>query len=263
MMPDINNTDYSTFKELYNIKPIDTQKIQQKISSFLIFIAILLLILQFIPLGLSYLRGINIAQVEASDKDNSKIQIIPVDTKYLHSLLTTQYTDPGAIYFTNIVNEYKKQKENVKIDMNYHKLMYLDIPSLNMHHIKMKPNIPSAPESVYQKALKDGVAHLKGTPLPGDGGNSIIYGHSGITSLLRFHNPGLVFTKLERIKVGANIYIYKDNKKLVYKVMYKKIIPPQDLYTVVKATNTDRITLVTCWPVGVGTKRLIVIAYKK
>ena len=262
-MPEIYDTDYNTLTELYTIKPVDKKQIQQKISNFLIFLAFLILILQFIPLGLSYLRGLSISKIEAKSDTSGNEKIIPVNTAYLHSLLTAQYTDPGADYFTNIVSAYKQQQEHVKIDTSYSKNMYLDIPSLGMKHVLVQPNVPSEPEYVYQSALKKGVAHLKGTPLPGAGGNSIIYGHSGITSLLRFNDPGLVFTKLEKIQVGAKIIIYKDNQKLVYKVMSKKIIPPQDLNTVVKSTNTDRITLVTCWPLGIGTKRLVVIAYKQ
>lgn len=258
-MPVIPEEDTLVYKQLYTIKPIDKKQIQKRISNFLIFIALILLSLQFLPLLISYIRGISLQHINAADNTN----IVPVSTSYMHSLFTTQYVDPGQDYFTNLIKAYQKQAEHVKIDTKYKKLMYLDIPSLNMRHVRLEPNVPSSPESVYQKALSKGVAHLKGTPLPGAGGNSIIYGHSGITSLLRFHNPGLVFTKLEKIQVGSKIYIHKDGQTLVYKVMSKKIILPQDLYTVVKATNIDRITLVTCWPLGVGTKRLIVIAYRQ
>ncbi len=258
-MPTIIDTDYNTYTKLYNIKPIDKQKLQNKISNFLIFIAIVILLLQFFPLFLSYLRGHQITNVSASNNTT----VVPVSTAYLHSLFTTQYIDPGQEYFTHLVKAYEKQQEHVKIDTQYKKLMYLDIPSLNMKNVRIEPNVPSTPESVYQKALSKGIAHLKGTPLPGAGGNSIIYGHSGITSLLKFNDPGLVFTKLEKIQIGAKIYIKKDGKTLTYKVMSKKIVQPQDLNTIVKGTNIDRITLVTCWPLGIGTKRLIVIAYKQ
>ncbi len=259
MMPIVPEEDTLVYKQLYTIKPIDKKQIQKRISNFLIFLAVILLILQFLPLAVSYIRGMSLQHINAANNPN----IIPVSTSYMHSLFTAQYVDPGQAYFTSLVKAYQEQQEHVKIDTSYKKIMYLDIPSLNMKHVRLEPNVPSSPESVYQKALSKGVAHLKGTPLPGAGGNSIIYGHSGITSLLRFNNPGLVFTKLEKIQVGAKIYIHKDGKTLTYKVMSKKIIPPQDLSTVVKASNIDRITLVTCWPLGVGTKRLIVIAYRQ
>ena len=120
-------------------------------------------------------------------------------------------------------------------------------------------------EKVYNQFLKNGVAHFRGTPIPGDGGNSFIYGHSAVEAFFRRHQdyPETIFSRLDGIDIGQDVEIEKEGTILRYIVRSKKIVDPDD-FTVLQ-TNRDKenITLMTCWPLGIGTKRLIITAERK
>ncbi len=68
---------------------------------------------------------------------------------------------------------------------------------------------------------------------------------------------------MDGIDIGQDVEIEKEGTILRYIVRSKKIVDPDD-FTVLQ-TNRDKenITLMTCWPLGIGTKRLIITAERK
>lgn len=113
-------------------------------------------------------------------------------------------------------------------------------------------------EKDMQEALKNGVVHYPGTSLPGQTGNIAITGHSSYFPW----DPGRfkdVFALLHEVVEGDNIVIYWDQHKYVYEVTSIKIVLPDDI-SVLKQTPEDKLTLITCTPVGTNLKRLIVEA---
>ena len=186
------------------------------------------------------------------------------------------YYNPGKSYFANlsekidVLGEYsydpnsKTQKE-VIVDTEYKKDMYITIEGIEINNIKISPNVESSEESIYNQYLKDGVAHFKGTPLPGDGGNSFIYGHSAVESFFSRHKnlPETIFSKLDGIDIGQKIVVTKDDKVLEYIVRNKKIVDPEDFTILQPVNDKETVTLMTCWPLGVGTKRLVVVAERR
>ena len=175
------------------------------------------------------------------------------------------YYNPGQSYFLNLTDQAQKQAEKVNsvfIDENYNKDMFIHIDSVDIKGIKITSNVESHDENVYNRYLKDGVAHFKGTPLPGDGGNSFIYGHSAITSFFR-SNPDLpetIFTRLENVDIGDEVKIEREGEILSYTVRRKHIAEPEDFSVLQPSSHRETVTLMTCWPIGIGSKRLIVIA---
>ena len=111
----------------------------------------------------------------------------------------------------------------------------------------------------YMKSLESGVAHLKSTALPGENGNTVIFGHSSYYK----NKPGnykTVFAKLNNLAVGDEIKINYKSKDLIYKVTEKRIVKPEDT-SVVNQDKTQKIlTLITCWPVGTTNERLVIRA---
>ncbi|KKQ03888.1 MAG: Fimbrial associated sortase [candidate division WS6 bacterium GW2011_WS6_36_26] len=143
--------------------------------------------------------------------------------------------------------------------------MYIDIKSIGIVNIKISANVDSYNDKVYNQFLKQGLAHFKGTPLPGDGGNSFIYGHSAVESFFSNHQnlPETIFSRLSNIDVGEEVDIKKDEKVLKYIVRSKKIVSPDDFSILESQNNKETVTLMTCWPLGIGTKRLIVVAERQ
>jgi len=176
------------------------------------------------------------------------------------------YYNPGQSYFLNLAQQVQQQSEdfanNIFIDKDYNKDMWIYIDSVGIDRVKITSNVESQDENVYNRYLKDGVAHFKGTPLPGDGGNSFIYGHSAITSFFR-SNPDLpetIFTRLENVDIGDEVRISRDNDILSYTVRRKHISDAEDFSVLEPSSHRETLTLMTCWPIGIGSKRLILVA---
>ncbi len=113
-------------------------------------------------------------------------------------------------------------------------------------------------EDQILKTLKDGVAHYKGTSLPGAGGNVFIVGHSSNYFWIR-SDYNDVFALLDKLNKGDKIVIDKNGTNYNYTVTEKKIVSPDDV-SVLNNTNKEVLSLMTCWPVGTNINRLVVIS---
>ena len=86
------------------------------------------------------------------------------------------------------------------------------------------------------RTMAFGPGHLSATPLPGNGGNSVIVGHRDTH-----------FSLLEDIKLGDVIRIQLPNKYLNYKVAHTFIVD-KDQSEVMQDYGVERLTLITCYP---------------
>ncbi|HBB64819.1 MAG: hypothetical protein UR34_C0012G0004 [candidate division WS6 bacterium GW2011_GWC1_33_20] len=233
-------------------------------------VGIVVILSQAIPLTNSYIQGEFQILKQKLMKD-------PLPESYKQYISNEfAYYDPGKSYFANLSRnaenvEYSgtysydpttKKTREVVVDKNYNKDMYITIEEIGINNIKITPNVESSEEEVYNKYLKYGLAHFKGTPLPGDGGNSFVYGHSAVISFFNKHDnlPETIFTKLEDIDIGDSVSIRRDDNELKYIVRNKKIVSPEDFSILKTEGDKEIVTLMTCWPLGVGTKRLVVVA---
>ena len=113
-------------------------------------------------------------------------------------------------------------------------------------------------KSVYNKSLKDGVAHYLGTSLPKAGSNIFIFGHS--SSLIgQSGDYNEIFKDLNKLVIDDEVMITYEGEKLTYTVSEKKIVESTEV-SVLNPTESEQLTLMTCWPIGTNDKRLIVIA---
>lgn len=237
------------------------------ISTVLILLGVSIVLYQVLPLAVSFING---KFLESSAKEIKS----PVPESLLSKALTAQYYDPGLSYFQNLIavsggsvlaanNGFTEQKA-VTINENYNKKMFVSVPSANINHIQITPNVNSYEKKVYDQALKHGVAHFKGTPVPGDGGNSFIYGHSGLSNIFqRVNRPQLIFSRLEKVKIGDIIKIEKEGQTLKYIVTKKKLVAESDSTVLNSNSYKETVTLMTCWPLGIGTQRLVVMGEKE
>jgi len=113
-------------------------------------------------------------------------------------------------------------------------------------------------EKDIQEALLDGVVHYPGTPTPNQSGNVVFTGHSSYYPW----NPGRykdVFAVLHNVVLGDEIIVFHKQKKYVYQVTQLEKIYPEEVQVLGDAGD-DRLTLITCTPIGTNIKRLIVTA---
>jgi len=95
---------------------------------------------------------------------------------------------------------------------------------------------------------------------PGQGGNIVINGHRDIL--------GAVFRHLDRVQVGDEVVVYVGDAAYPYTVTEIVVVPETfasaqqraENLKYIGATTEERLTLVTCTPVGLATHRLLVIA---
>jgi LPXTG-site transpeptidase (sortase) family protein len=133
-----------------------------------------------------------------------------------------------------------------------------NIPLVGVSSKNLVANDWNALEKDMQEALKDGVIHYPGTSLPGQHGNVVITGHSSYFPW----DPGRfkdVFALLHQLKIGDKIVIYYNQEKYIYEVNERKVVKPSDI-NVLKQTPNDKLTLITCTPVGTNINRLIITA---
>lgn len=124
---------------------------------------------------------------------------------------------------------------------------------------RIVPNVDPYDSRVYQVALTKGVAHAKGTVLPGQPGNSFIFSHSS-ANFYEATQYNSVFYLLTKLEAGDKIYVFVNKTKFVYTVTDKKIVDPKDVDFLSPKAVGKKLTLMTCWPAGTSLKRLIVVA---
>jgi len=120
-------------------------------------------------------------------------------------------------------------------------------------------NVDPFNQKEFLNVLKKGVAHAKGTVLPGENGNVYIFAHSTDA----FYNVGAynaVFYLIGKLEQGDEIFIYYQGKKITYKVYDKKVVGPADTRYLYKLTDKNTLTLQTCYPPGTTLRRLVVLA---
>ncbi|MBI4038030.1 class E sortase [Candidatus Daviesbacteria bacterium] len=120
-------------------------------------------------------------------------------------------------------------------------------------------NLENSPVEVESNDLSRGLVHLPGTALPGEKGNVFVSGHSAVPLFSAFKGSA-VFANLTNIKKGDQIIVEAGGAKFIYQVEQIKIVEPGDLSVVLPPDGIGRyISLMTCVPPGLNTKRLIVL----
>jgi sortase A len=111
----------------------------------------------------------------------------------------------------------------------------------------------------YQRALTQGVAHAKGTALPGDPGNSFLFSHSS-ANLFLATTYNSIFYLLNKLDIGDPILIFREGNMVTFSVTEKKIVSSKDISVMSTLSPEPQLTLMTCWPPGTDFSRLLIIA---
>lgn len=112
--------------------------------------------------------------------------------------------------------------------------------------------------AAYQEALTHGVAHAKGSALPGEEGNVFIFSHSSV-DFWQAQKYNSIFYLLSKLEPGDLIYIYYQGNRYEYSVRQKLIAKPEDI-NYLNQHEGKMLTLMTCTPAGTSLKRLLILA---
>jgi LPXTG-site transpeptidase (sortase) family protein len=132
----------------------------------------------------------------------------------------------------------------------------ISIPKINV----FSPVVyePSVAEANVQKALESGVVHYGNTPMPGQLGNSVIFGHSS-NDWWQPGNYKFIFGLLDKLVPGDRFSVDYQSHRYIYEVTSTQVVAPTDV-SVLNPTAVPTMTLITCTPPGTSLKRLIVVA---
>ncbi len=201
---------------------------------------------------------IHFIQAKFSDKLNQEIiSLVPQSYEEIRS---SYISDPGSDYFSNILNDNEDSSET----QEYTGQFYLTIEEIQINEAPVTANVDSSKESVYQDALGKGLAHFKGSNLPGGNGNVLIYGHSAAGDYAEKNPDDVVtaFTRLFKLNIGDNIKINFEDKNYKYTIKKIKEINPDDV-EVLQNNGGKTLTLMTCSPPGLNSRRLVITAIQQ
>ena len=106
--------------------------------------------------------------------------------------------------------------------------------------------------------LQKGTVHIAGTGHPGEGKNIFITGHSSNFWWIK-GDYNTVFALLPQLNAGDEIVVTYQDKIQKYVVEKTVEVSPKDVKGYV-ITPDEKLTLMTCVPVGTNLRRLLVIA---
>jgi LPXTG-site transpeptidase (sortase) family protein len=150
--------------------------------------------------------------------------------------------DPNRLKFNNYAHAQNISEEKKKFPAR------ITIDDLGV-------DLPVEPSSVVNNKWEttgNGVSYLLSSPIPGNDGNSIIYGH----------NWANLFGPLVNIETGTEVVIeYSDKTKKTFVIEYTSVVEPNQS-SILAPSNDKRITLYTCTGF-LDSKRFVAVAILK
>jgi sortase A len=101
------------------------------------------------------------------------------------------------------------------------------------------------------ESLKQGAGHHIASANPGESSNCVISAHNDIF--------GEIFRDLPDLDLDDEIFVHTASQVYRYVITQKRIIDPTDV-SVMAPTSSPVLTLISCYPYGIDTRRIVVIA---
>lgn len=177
-----------------------------------------------------------------NSSSETEIRAALFDAEQYNKILATDYSLNDSQAYEQVLNNYYHI-----LDVNDGIMGYIEIPSIN---VKL---------SIYhgenEDVLKKGAAHMEGTSFPIGSADShaCISAHSGFPTQKFFDN-------IDELVEGDKIYIKVLNQTITYTVSGREIIEPNDTSKLKIEKGKNVLTLITCYPYGINSHRLLVHA---
>ncbi len=118
-------------------------------------------------------------------------------------------------------------------------------------------NITDIPVEINGTDLKKNAVQYAGTAMPGNYGNTVIFGHSTLPQLAKSNDPLSVFTTLPKIKRGDEAVVNYDGVTYRYAVRETAEILPTQVEVLAQRYDKNELTLITCVPLGTYLRRFV------
>lgn len=174
--------------------------------------------------------------------DDTSIENIFSEAKAYNNALSDKHTSEKNREYSDIFDSY-----NSILNLGDGLMGYIEIPEIDV-------NLP-----IYhggsEEVLVKGAVHLEKTSFPIGGINThtVISAHSG-------YPTQKFFDDIDELKNGSLIYVHTLNSTLTYKVYSSDVVEPDDSSKLEVIDDKDCLTLVTCYPYGINSHRLLIHA---
>lgn len=137
------------------------------------------------------------------------------------------------------------------------KVFYISVPKLEIERAEVDTNSQSL-------SPDERLGHYAGSALPGQVGNTFIYGHSVLPMFYDPKNYKTIFSILEELEEDDEVLVEFGEQVFTYAVEKQQVLETEDVNPLdpvaPRFLNQAYLTLMTCWPPGLKTKRLLVQA---
>lgn len=123
-----------------------------------------------------------------------------------------------------------------------------------------KLNIKDAVVKVGGEDLTASLVHYLPDSIPGEYGNSVIFGHSTLPALYNVKDYKTIFTYLPKLEKGDKIIATVNGTQYEYSVYDMFVVKPEHISVLEQRKDGSYITLITCVPPGTYWNRLVVRA---
>jgi len=218
------------------------------LGNFLVITSLVMMAKTFLPAlyqelnyGLRQVRKVETKVAVAQPSLNSSSTPLPSPTK--------------ANPFAQLLGQFSQKTEVIKPVNSEFTIV---IPKIGAN-APVIANVDSDNYDAYVKVLKVGVAHAQGTAFPGDKAHIYLFAHS-TDNFLSVGTYNAVFYLLYKLEPGDQVLIFYQNKKHAYQVTDKRVVNPDEIHYLTRASAEEFLTLQTCWPPGTTLQRLLVFA---
>jgi len=134
----------------------------------------------------------------------------------------------------------------------------LEIPKIEIYAPLVFPK--SSQKNDLSKSLEQGVIFYPESVLPGEEGITVILGHSAPSNWPKI-NYDWVFTRINELNPGDEIFVYFNHRKYPYQITKKFFLKRgEEIPTVDLEDSKSVLLMLSCWPPGVDYKRIAVQA---
>lgn len=137
------------------------------------------------------------------------------------------------------------------------KVFHISVPELGIERAEVETNSSNLKPD-------ERLGHYAGSALPGEVGNTFIYGHSAAPMFYDPKNYRTIFSTLDKLEEGDEIAVEFGEKRFKYVVEKLVVLSPKDVKPLEPIApaflRQSYLTLMTCVPPGIRTNRLLVQA---
>lgn len=214
-----------------------------------------LLITTLFSAGIICLFSTDIVYFLASQRQGKVIEDYQLSAEEMNAQrLETEYQKAVSYneqLSAGIIHDPFSEEQADSIDA-YHAILKINETIGALEIPKIQINLPIY-HGTGDKALSEGVGHLKGTSLPvgGAGTHAVLTSHRG-------YSGAKLFTDLDQLVIGDRFYLHILNQTLTYEVDQILTVEPDQTEALKIELDQDYVTLLTCTPYQINSHRLLV-----